>query len=266
MGLASNPPGLAAQERREIQVSVTERVAQDLIDHFVIFEGVLRGFKARGDEGQLDLTIAGAVGDDAEDDVGVGINGRGDNLRGCMNLRQGEVGTGRDVVEDAGCARNVNLKQGILNCGLRRVRRPRAAAPVADGHEGLTGHGHDGSDVREVEVDLTGDGDELRDGVDALSKNIVRHAERVVPGGFRSGDGKEPLVRNDDEAVNAAVQGSDALFRLPGPVGSLKGERSRDDSDGERAGFPGNLGDNRELRRCRCRHPCRLQRRPCQSS
>ena len=49
----------------------------------------------------------------------------------------------------------------------------------ADAHHGRAGILHDRADVREVEVDEAGDGDEVGDALDTLAKRVVADAEGV---------------------------------------------------------------------------------------
>ena len=120
-----------------------------------------------------------------------------------------------------------------------------SAGGDADAHHGGTGVLHDGADVGEVEVDQTGDGDQVRDALDALAQRIVCNAEGVQHAGLLLHDLQQAVVRDDDQRVDLLGQQLDALLRLVAAQAAFEAERFRDHADGQRADLlAGNLGNN----------------------
>src|ERR1700716_2861270 len=165
-----------------------------------------------GDHGDLDLALHGVVSDDAEDDVGARVGRRADDFGRLLDLLQGDVLAGGDVEKDALGAVDRRLEQRAGNGLLGGILGPGVAGAVADAHQRLTGVLHDRLDVGAVEVDDARLGDEVRDALDALAKNVIRHAERLLEGRLGAGDLREPVVGDDDERVDLAAQGLDALL------------------------------------------------------
>src|ERR1700704_51720 len=223
-----------AEKRRDIDITQVfgaelrallgrDRPALDLL----LGLGLGLAAETGGDDGDLDLALHGVVADDAEDDVGARVGRRADDLGRLLDLLQG----------DALAAVDRRLEQRAGNGLLRGVLGPGVAGAVADAHQRLTGVLHDRLDVGEVEVDDARLGDEVGDALDALAEDVVRHAERFLEGRLGAGDLREPVVRDDDERVDLAAQGLDALLGRVVADAALKSERPRDDADCQRAGL-----------------------------
>ena len=119
------------------------------------------------------------VDDGAEDDVRLRVGGLLDHLGRLVDLEQAEVAAAGDVEQDAAGALDVDLEQRAHDRlpwrprrrGSRRCRRrcPSCCCRLA----------HDRLDVREVEVDEPGHGDQVADALHALAQHVVDDAEGV---------------------------------------------------------------------------------------
>ena len=63
-----------------------------------------------------------------------------------------------------------------------------------DTHHGGTGLLHDGLNIGEVQVDDTGDGDEVGDALGALGKDAIGNREGLEHGGLLLGDVEQLIV------------------------------------------------------------------------
>src|SRR4029077_7804616 len=97
----------------------------------------------------------------------------------------------------------------------------------------------------EVEVDYAGLRYEVRDALHALAQDVVGHPEGLFQRRLGAGDLGEPVVGDDDERVDLAAQGLDALLGRVVADSPFEAERPRYHADGEGAGFLGQFGDDR---------------------
>ena len=101
-----------------------------------------------------------------------------------MNFVEREAGAAANVDKDALRALNgIVFEQGAgdgavggIDCAVRAGGDSRA-------HDGVALAAHDGFYVSKVTVDDPWDGDDIRDTLHGLAKNIVRDAERVKEAG-----------------------------------------------------------------------------------
>ena len=110
---------------------------------------------------------------------------------------------------------------------------------------------HDGLDVREVKVDQRRHSNQVADTLDALMQHLVRNAERLDHARPLADDLQEPVIRDDNERIDALLEVRDACFRVAHPLLALKGERLGHDRDGQCALFAGNFRHNRCAARAR---------------
>ena len=109
--------------------------------------------KPGGDHRHPDLVAHVVVDHRAEDDVGVGVGHRVDDLGRLVDLEQAEVGPAGDVEQDAPGPLDRGLEQRAGDGGAGRVDRPALADRRADAHDGRAGVGHHHLHVGEVGVD-----------------------------------------------------------------------------------------------------------------
>ena len=121
----------------------------------------LFGGKSGGDKSQADFVAHVRVQDDAKDNVGIGIDGLLDNLGRRVDLEQGQGGTAGDVKQDAGSAVHRDIQHRAGEGLLGGIGGPVRAGAMTDGHPGRSRILHDCLDVRKVEVDETGYGNDL---------------------------------------------------------------------------------------------------------
>src|SRR5258708_6490384 len=97
----------------------------------------------------------------------------GDDLGGLVYLEEPEIRTAGDVQEDARGAVESCLEQWGRHGGCRGRSCATFTARAADAHQGGAGVSHDRPDVREVEIDQAGLGNQGRDPLDTLPKDVV---------------------------------------------------------------------------------------------
>ena len=135
--------------------------------------------KPGGDHRHADLVGQRVVDHGAEDDVGVAVGRRVDDLGRLVDLEQAEVLAAGDVEQDAAGALDRLLQQRRRHRGLGRLGGARLAGRGPDAHQRRAGVLHDRAHVGEVEVDQAGDRDQVGDALDALAQHVVGLAERV---------------------------------------------------------------------------------------
>ena len=130
----------------------------------------------------------------------------------------------------------------------RAVRRLHAAAlpvAVARPHDGHSHAGHDGGDVRKIEVDEPRHGDEVRDSLHRLMQDVVGEREGIGQAGRRVDRAQDALVRDHDHGVDALAERFETGVRLGDPALALERERLGDDRDGQGVQLAGEAGDDR---------------------
>ncbi len=177
------------------------------------------------------LVTEGVVDDRAEDDVGVGVGGLGDELAGLVDLVEREVGRAGDAEQDAAGALDAGLQQRAGDGGPGGVDAPALAGGEADAHERRAGVGHDHLHVGEVGVDEARRGDQVGDPLDALEQDLVGGLEGAGQRGLVVDDLEQPVVGDDDEGVDLLLQLADAVLGLHRPLPALEGERPGHDAD-----------------------------------
>ena len=108
------------------------------------------------------------------------------------HLLKGQVRSSDDVEHDPRGPVDGRVEKGAADGRAGRVLRPRLARAGADTHERCAGVAHDGSYVREVDVDEAGTDDDLGDAHDALAEDVVGDGEGALDGGV-GGDDLEEL-------------------------------------------------------------------------
>ncbi len=165
-------------------------------------------------------------------------------LRGLVDLEETEVAAAGDGEQHPAGAVDGRLQQRGGDRHFGRGHRAVVAARRADAHERRAGLGHDGLDVREVEVDQTRGGDEVGDALDAGEQYLVRGLERVEHAHLAVRDRQQPVVGDDDQSVDILPQAGDAVLGLVGAPAALEGERPGDHTDRQGAQRAGDVGDD----------------------
>ncbi len=114
-----------------------------------------------------------------ENDVGVGINRRGNLFSRFIDLNHGEIGATRYIKQYAFGSLNRNFKKRRGNrcpcCCLRTI----LTKPRADTHQGRTRIRHDCPDIGEVDIDKPRHRDQLRYSLHALCQDRISDLECV---------------------------------------------------------------------------------------
>src|SRR6266540_112593 len=201
--------------------------------------------EAGGDDGDPDLVAEGVVDDGSEDDVGVGVRGLADDLRGLVHLEQTEVRRARHVEQQAARTFDARFEERTGHGRPGGADRTSLARRVADAHEGGAGVLHDHAHVGEVGVDEARRRDQVGDALHTLQQHLVAHLERVEHRRVLVGQLKQPVVRDHDERVELALEPLDTVLSLDGAAAPFERERTRHDADGERTDAARDLGDDR---------------------
>src|ERR1700686_4790045 len=198
------------------------------------------------DDGYADVVAEVLVDDGAEDDVGVGVGGVLNYLRGLVYLEQAEILAAGDVEQDASGTLDGLLQKRRGDGDLGGLGGAVFARGGADAHQRGAGGVHDRAHIGEVQVDEPGDRDEVGDALDALAQHVVGFAKGVEHRGAALHDGEQLLVGDHDERVHDLAQALDALAGHARALGALEVEGARDDAHGERADLVlGDLSDHR---------------------
>ena len=134
------------------------------------------------DHGDADLVAQRVVDDRAEDDVRLVVRGLLDELGSSRDLEQPKIRAARDRQQHPVGTVDARLQQRGGDRHLRRGAGPVLAPGGSDAHQGGTRLAHDRFDVREVEVDQAGGGDQVRDAGNTLHQHLVRLLEGVEDG------------------------------------------------------------------------------------
>ncbi len=204
----------------------------------------LPAVEAGGDDRHPHLVTQGVVDDGAEDDVGVGVRGVGDQRGGLVDLEQAEVRPAGDRQQHAVRALHRGLEQRAGDGLLGGQQRAVVAAGAADAHERRARPRHDRLDVGEVEVDQAGRGDQVGDALDTGQQHLVGGAEGVHHADVAVAELEQAVVRDHDERVALVAQLLDAGLGLDRAPLALEGERPRDHADGQGAELARDRGDD----------------------
>src|SRR5450759_4171104 len=172
----------------------------------------------------------------ADDILRHGVQGITDRITvpGLINLDFADV---RTIVKDAGTA--------LLGIGMAGGLGAVLAAGHADAEERGAGVLHDGAHVGEVEVDQTGDRDEVGDALHAVAEDVVGVLERLDDTGVAFHHLQEAVVGDADDRVGDVPEDVDALQGLAQAAIALEAERLGDDGDGHAAELARDLSHDR---------------------
>ncbi len=109
----------------------------------------------------------------------------------------------------------------------------------------LPAFGHDRAHVREVEVDQAWQRHQVRDALDALTQDVIGHAEGVDHRRVALEHCQQAVVRHHDQRVDLLAERRDPGLSLVAAARALELERARDDADRERTELARDLRDDR---------------------
>src|SRR3989454_4648876 len=208
----------------------------------VFLVGVL---EAGGDDGDLHGVLHVVVLDGAEDDVGIFMRGLLNDAGGFVDFMQRKAGAAGNVDEDALRALDgIVFKKragdgavGSIDCAVR-------SGGDGSAHHGVTLAVHYSFHIGKVAVDDAGHGDDVRDALHGLAKNVVGDAEGVEEAGAALDGVHQALVGNDDDSVNRADKLLKSLVGLHHAPLAFKGEGFRDDGNAQGTQFAGERSDH----------------------
>ena len=131
----------------------------------------------------------------------------------------------------------VVLKERTGDGSIGRIHSAVRAGGHGRAHDGVALPLHDCFHVSEVAVDDSRHGDDVRDALHSLAKNVVRDAERVEEAGTALDSFHQSLVGDDDNRVHGADEFGEPLLRLHHAAFAFEGKGLGHDSDRERAEF-----------------------------
>src|SRR6267143_1810121 len=209
------------------------------MDVFLI--GVL---EAGGDHGDLDGVLHVVVLHGAEDDVGILVSGLLNDARSFVDLMQRETRTAGNVDEDALSALNgIVFEKRAGDGAVRGIYGAVRAGGNSGPHHGVALAMHDGFHVGKVAVDNAWHGDDVRDALHRLAKDVVGDAEGVEEARAALDGVHQALVGDHDDGVNSADEFLKSLFRLHHAALAFEGEWFCDHGDAQGAQFAGERSD-----------------------
>ena len=110
---------------------------------------------------------------------------------------QGEILSARDVPHDACGAIDAQVEEREEMAAAAASRARFLPSGTADTHERRTRIRHDRANIREIDVDETGKGDDIADAADALAKDVVGEQERILHGQGGVHGAQEAVVGDD---------------------------------------------------------------------
>ncbi len=181
----------------------------------------------------------------AEQDVGARVDRLRNLVGGVGNFLERQIGATTDVDQDAARPFDGCLKQWAGDRRPSRLDRTVVAIAFADRHQRGSSVGHDRLDVREVQVDQAGLGDQVRNALDTLAEDVVSEPEGVDHRHLGVAQCEQAIVRNDDQRVDSGAQSLEPFFGGLLAALTLESKRQGDDADRECACGAGKLGDER---------------------
>lgn len=103
------------------------------------------------------------------------------------------------------------------------------------------GYAHDRAHVGEVHVDEAGNGDKVGNTPNSPVQHVVGAFQHIAEFRFLGRNGKQPVVRDGDQAVHVLAELGDALLRGAGAFRALKQERFGHDAHRQGSQFAGGL-------------------------
>ena len=162
-----------------------------------------------------------------------------------LDLIQSDIGGTDDGQDNTVCAVDGGLEQRRLDCLLCRFLCLVLADCGADAHVCVARTLHNGSDVREVQVDQTRNGDQLGNRSDCLMQDVVCDFECVLEADLLLGDVLQSLIRDNDQGIDVLLERLDAGVCLLHALLALECERTSDNADRQDAHLARDLCDNR---------------------
>ena len=121
---------------------------------------------------------------------------------------------------------------------------PVFAGGPSDPHQGRAGAGHDGANVREIEVDEAGHRDQVRNPLHTLPQDVVGDPKGLEHRRPLVHYLQQAIVGDDDQGIDLFPQLRDTPLSLGQPFPSFKRERFGDHRHGQRRKLLGDLGDH----------------------
>ena len=182
--------------------------------------------KGSGNERHAQFVLQLPVGHGAQDDLGFLMCLLVNDRCRVVNFVQCHVRTAGNVQQDAARAVNQGIFEQRAGEGhVSSLEGAMVASPDTGSHDGRAHALHDGPDVGKIEIDQARRDDQARNVFHRLSQHVVRQLERVAQRGTPAHDVQQPLVRDGDQRVHVASQGTKAFLgqRFSHPALELEG-------------------------------------------
>lgn len=193
----------------------------------------------------MDFSFVLVIDNCTKNDVSRGICQRRDHFGDAVDLGEGEVLASGYIIDYAGGTLDGTFDEWSRRGGHGGFFGAVFAAGNANAEHGGAGVAHDGLDVSKIDVHETGDGNDVRDALNALSEDVIGKKEGVLERGGLADDVQEAIVGNDDESVDVLAEGVDAIGGLVGTAAAFKGEGVGNDTDGEDSHVLGETSNDR---------------------
>ena len=167
-------------------------------------------FETGRDHRHADLVAHIRINHCTEDHIDIRMRRLADDGRGLIDFELRQVRTTGYVEQHTARAINRNVKQLTRDGLLGSVLCALITGAASDCHQSRAAFGHDRFDFWKVEVDQTGHGVELRNALNSLAQNIIRHAKGVLQAGLFICELKQAIIRNRNERMRVLFHFRDA--------------------------------------------------------
>ena len=99
--------------------------------------------------------------------------------------------------------------------------------------------------IGKVQVDQTGQGNQVRNTLDALTQNVIGNLEGLRNRRLLVHDLHQTVVGNGDNRIHMLLEVGNAGFGVAFALLAFKAKGLRHHANGQRADFPGTLGNHR---------------------
>src|SRR5450759_799164 len=139
--------------------------------------GYTGAIKAGGNHRNAHFVAHVGVDHGAKDQVDVWVSSFLEDGSSLVDLEEGHGGATGHVEEDTARAVDGDVEKLAGDSHFSGNAGAIFTGSMANGHQGGSAFGHNGAHVCEVQVDQTGDGDQLGNALDALAQHVIGHPE-----------------------------------------------------------------------------------------
>ena len=146
------------------------------------------------------------IDDSTEDEVDILVSGFTDDGSSFIDFIKGHVFAAGDVEQDAAGAGDGNVEQVIVDGLFGSLAGTVFTFTDTDSHQSCSAFGHDGTYIREVQVDETRDSDQFGNTLNTLAQHIVGLTEGSFHGHLLVNDLQQAVIRDNDQCVSVLFE------------------------------------------------------------